>query len=201
MTASPVQEVNTKHHRFTYEEALEMVRAGILPERARIELIDGELLDMSPIGDEHDACVDRSTHLFVPAVGGRAIVRVQGNIRLSQWNAPMPDLILLKPHPRFYAGLGAGPADVLLVIEVSDTTLAYDRGRRARLYSDHGVPEYWIYDVNAVAIIVHREPSPDGYQQVFTVMGDIPLSPLAFPDLVFTPNQLLGISAEETKDA
>jgi len=169
-----------------------MVEAGILTEDDRVELIEGVLIEMSPIGDAHNAHVDRVNQTMVLALHGQAIVRVQGDIRLSTWNAPISDVLVLRRRDDFYQYGGAGPADVLLIIEVADSSLSYDLQRKAPLYAGEGAPEYWVMNARDERIVVHRDPRPEGYQQVFELSGDERVSPLAFPDLVLTPNQLFG---------
>lgn len=177
---------------FTYEEAVKMTEAGILTEDDRVELIDGVLIEMSPIGDRHNAYVDRLNRTLVLSLGELAIVRTQGDVRLTAWNAPMPDIVVLRPRDDFYQYGGAGPEEVLLIIEVADSSLAYDLRRKATLYAEHAIPDYWVMSAPGEVIVVHRDPRPDGYRQIFEVRGDDHLSPLAFPDLVLTPNQLFG---------
>ena len=179
-------------HRFTHDEVLKMVEAGILTEDDRVELIDGELVDMSPLGDRHNAFVDRATRIFVLGLGDRAIVRVQGDLRLNPYSGPMPDLAVLRPRDDFYANGGAGPADVLLIVEVADSSIVYDTRTKAALYARHMIPEYWVADVNGDMAIVHREPTPQGYARVFSLRGEEAFSPQAFPDLVATVDQLFG---------
>ncbi|MDW8059123.1 MAG: Uma2 family endonuclease [Thermomicrobium sp.] len=127
-------------HRFTIEDLERMVRAGILHEHDRVELIEGELFDMNLIGWTHQACVNRLTELFVRAVGGRTIVQPQAPVRLGERSLPQPDLALLRPRNGYDARSGPGPSDVLLLIEVSDTALTYDRDVKVPLYARAGIP-------------------------------------------------------------
>jgi Uma2 family endonuclease len=181
------------HHRFTVDEYHRMAEAGILQREQRVELIEGEIVDMTPIGRRHMACVDRLTRDFVRGVGDRAIVRVQGSLRLHDHSEPVPDLVLLRPRDDFYADSDAGPEDALLVIEVADTSEHYDRHVKVPLYARAGIPEVWLVDLTAGSIItIHREPSPTGYAQTFAARGDDELSPLAFPDLTLTAGHVLG---------
>ena len=138
------------------------------------------------------ACVDRLTELFIHGLGDRAIVRVQGSIRLLEHSEPQPDLVLLRRRPGFYATSDAGPADTLLVIEVADTSLRYDRDVKVPLYARVGIPEVWLVDLTDGSITSHREAGPQGYGRVVTARGDEPLSPQAFPELVLTAERILG---------
>jgi Uma2 family endonuclease len=152
-------------HRITVHDYHRMGEVGLLAPDARVELIDGAIIDMAPIGNDHQSVVDRLTRTLVRAVGDSAIVRVQGSIRLSQWSEPEPDLVLLAPRPDFYRGEFASGADTLLVIEVSDTTLRYDRDVKVPLYARHGVPEVWLVDVNGGALLVYGALQDGNYER------------------------------------
>jgi hypothetical protein len=169
-------------HRFDVDEYHAMVRAGILMEGDRIELIDGELVEMHTIGSRHLACVIRLTHLLVPPLAGRARVSIQGSMRLDRYSEPEPDVLVLRPRADDYASAHPGPADVLLAIEVADTSLAYDRTVKLPLYARAGIAEVWIVDLEARAVEVHREPSADGYRR-FELVRERRIVPAAFPDL------------------
>jgi Uma2 family endonuclease len=180
------------HHRFTVDEYERMAETGILQRHHRVELIDGEIVDMTPIGRRHMAGVDRLNREFVLALADRAIVRVQGSLRLHDYSEPEPDLVILRPRDDFYAGEAAGPADVFLIIEVADTSEHYDRQVKVPLYARAGIPEVWLVDVNAGSITLYRQPGPDGYAQAVVATGSDALRPLAFPDFVLTAARILG---------
>src|SRR5688572_29078924 len=147
-----------QRHRITVHDYHRMGEIGVFAPDARVELIEGEIIDMAPIGNDHQSIVDQLTRQLVTTVGEQAIVRVQGSIRLSQWSEPEPDVVLLKPRPDFYRGAEfAFGTDSLLVIEVSDTTLKYDRDIKVPLYARDGVPEAWVIDVNANALLVYGD--------------------------------------------
>jgi Uma2 family endonuclease len=148
-------ESGPQRHRITVHDYHRMAEVGVLAPDARVELIEGEIIDMAPIGNAHQSIVDQLTRTLVGAVGDRAIVRVQGSVRLSQWSEPEPDLVLLAPRADFYRSEFASGAATLLVIEVSDTTLRYDRDVKVPLYARHGVPEVWVVDVNAEVFLVY----------------------------------------------
>jgi hypothetical protein len=169
-------------HRFDVDEYHAMVRAGILMEGDRIELIDGEIVEMHTIGSRHLACVIRLNHLLVPPLAGRARVSIQGSMRLDRYSEPEPDVLVLRPRADDYASAHPGPADVLLAIEVADTSLAYDRTVKLPLYARAGIAEVWIVDLEARAVEVHREPSADGYRR-FELVRERRIVPAAFPDL------------------
>ena len=154
-----------RRHRITVHEYHRMAEVGLLAPDARVELIEGEIIDMAPIGKAHSSVVDQLTRLFVRAVGDDAIVRVQGSVRLSQLSEPEPDLVLLKPRPDFYRNEFASTADTLLVIEVSDSTLRYDRDVKVPFYARHGVPEVWIVDLQDNALLVYGSPGDGAYSR------------------------------------
>ena len=155
-----------QRHRITVHDYHRMGEIGVFAPDARVELIEGEIIDMAPLGNDHQSIVDQLNRTLVLAVGRAAIVRTQGSIRLSQWSEPEPDLVLLKPRPDFYRGAEfAFGTDSLLVIEVSDTTLKYDRDIKVPLYARHGVPEVWVVDVNGNALLVYGDLRDGQYER------------------------------------
>jgi Uma2 family endonuclease len=151
-------------HRLDVGAYYKMAEAGILGPNDRVELIDGEIFDMTPIGAAHGGKTNRLNRLFARAAAdGLALVGVQSPLRLDSYNEPEPDLMLLKPKADDYQGRHPNAADVLLLIEVSESSLAYDRGTKLALYARFGVPEVWIVDLPGAAIEVYREPAGDGY--------------------------------------
>jgi Uma2 family endonuclease len=152
-------------HRITVDEYYKMAEVGILDEDSRVELIEGEIIDMAPIGLPHLSVVDRLNRLFVLATGESAIVRIQGTIRLSDFTAPQPDLVLLKPRDDFYATRLANAGDILLIIEVSDSSLRYDRHIKVPLYARYGVSEVWIMDLVNGCAHFFRDLVNGTYQQ------------------------------------
>jgi Uma2 family endonuclease len=165
----------------TVTEYHRMGEVGILGERDRVELIEGELVAMSPIGSYHHGTVNQLTHALVHAVGERAIVSVQGPVRLDDLSEPEPDFALLKPRPDFYRDAHAQPADVLLLIEVADTSLNYDRNVKRMLYARHAIPEFWIVDLTSREVEVCRAPKADGYAAVQRVGREDELEPELLP--------------------
>ena len=154
-----------QRHRITVHDYHRMGEIGVFAPDARVELIEGEIIDMASIGKDHQSIVDQLTRALVLVVGDHAIVRVQGSIRLSQWSEPEPDVVLLQPSPDFYRGESALGTDTLLVIEVSDTALKYDRDIKVPLYARHGVPEAWVVDVNGNALLVYGDLRDGKYER------------------------------------
>jgi Uma2 family endonuclease len=136
-----------RRHRITADEYCRMAEMGLLAPEARVELIEGEIFDMPALGKDHEGVVDQLNHLFVRAVSDLAIVRVQGSVRLSSISMPQPDIVLLKPRADFYRSRRATASDALLIVEVSDSTLGFDRDVKVPLYARHGIPEVWIVDL------------------------------------------------------
>jgi Uma2 family endonuclease len=178
--------------RFTADEYQLMGKAGIFTEDDRVELIDGEIFEMSPIGNRHHACVDRLTRILVIGLGERAIVRVQGSFRPNQYSEPQSDIAVLRPRADFYASETAVAPDTLLVIEVAQSSLAFDRGIKQRLYARSEIRDYWIVDVNGDAVDVYRSPSGDAYAETRRAQRGGTVSPEAFPDLVIRVDDILG---------
>ena len=179
-------------HRFTVADYYRMAEAGILHEDDRVELIEGEILDMEPISPRHASCVTRLTALFLRGLDEKAIVPAQNPLRLNQYSEPQPDLSLLRWRADFYATAHSTPEDALLVAEVADTSLGYDRDIKAPLYARSGIPEVWLVDLTHKSISIYRGPGPDAYGNSFEVRGTAPLSPQAFPDFALTPDQVFG---------
>jgi len=165
----------------TAAEYHRMGEVGILGEHDRVELIEGELVAMSPIGTYHIGTVIKLSHELVQAVGDRALVSVQNSVRLDDLSEPEPDFALLKPRPDFYRDAHPTPADVLLLIEVADSSLNYDRAVKRTLYARHGIPELWIIDLAAGEVEICRDPQPNGYATTHRVGRDGTLEPELLP--------------------
>lgn len=180
-----------KRHRFTVHEYHSMVDAGLLSEDDRVELIDGEIVDMAPIGARHLACVVTLTHLFMEASGGRYFVSVQNPVVLDEGSEPQPDLSLLrsKPDP---AGNLPGQDDVLLVVEVSETTLEYDREVKLPRYGWSGVSEVWIVGLEARRVEIYSDPSSDGYRTSHTAGADEQIRAVTIENLVLPAGEIFG---------
>jgi Uma2 family endonuclease len=169
-----------------------MAEAGILGEDDRVELIEGELVAMAPIGSGHAGTVNALTQLLVTAVAGRAIVAVQNPVRLGGYSEPQPDFALLKPRPDAYRSATPTPEDVLLLIEVADTSGRYDRRVKLPLYARHGIPEAWIVDLEERLVEVCREPGADGYAGITSVRPGSMLEPALLPGLSLSVADILG---------
>ena len=179
-------------HRFTVEEFYRMVTAGIFTEDDRVELVEGDIVDMMPVSARHAACVKRLNHLLTRALGEQAIVGVQDPLRLDAHTEVLPDVMVLRPRPDFYAEAHPGPADVLLVVEVAETSLTYDRDVKGPLYARHGIPEYWLVDLEADRVWVHRRPGKEGYAEVKALGPEADLTPEALPDVRIPVRAILG---------
>jgi Uma2 family endonuclease len=152
-------------HLISVDEYYRMAEVGLLAPDARVELIEGEIIDMPPIGIDHAGVVSLLTHLFVRAVDTLAVVQPQGGVRLDLRSEPQPDLAVLAPREDFYRHKHPAPEDVLLLIEVSDSSLRYDLDVKAPLYARHGVPELWIVDLQHDELHVFRAPQGGKYQE------------------------------------
>lgn len=184
--------VDIVRHCFTVQEYHRMAEAGLFTEDDRVELIEGDILEMSPIGSRHAACVKRLIRLFDRRVRDRAIVAAQDPIQLGHSSEPQPDIALLKPRSDFYAAQHPGPADVLLLVEVGDTTIEYDRQVKLPLYARYGIAEVWLVDLEAQVVNVYRIPGPEGYREMQQLQRDTSCAPHAFPDLELAVAAILG---------
>ena len=151
-------------HRLTVSDFHRMGDAGIFVAGDRVELIDGEVIDMSPIGALRAAIVDRLVRHLGRSLGETIIVRCQNPIRLDDLSEPEPDIALLRPRADGYMTAHPRADDVVLVIEVADTSLAYDLGVKVPLYARHGIPEVWVIDAATRQTRVFREPAAEGYR-------------------------------------
>ena len=179
-------------YRFTVAEYQRMSEAGIFREDDRVELIDGEIVEMAPIGIRHSGCVAALNALLVPAAANRVVVFVQSPIDLNKRTEPQPDLALLKPREDFYRAVRPNAADVLLAIEVADSSLEYDRGVKAALYARAGIPEYWLVNLRDNVIEAYREPQRSAYRVVETLRRGDTIQASALPDLTVAVSAILG---------
>jgi Uma2 family endonuclease len=188
-------QVEVKRRRFTVVELLRLAEIGFLGIDERVELIQGEIVEMSPISQGHASSVMRLTSLLSREFGRQALLNVQNPVQLDDDTLPQPDVALLRPQDDFYSRRHPGPEDILLLIEVSDTTLSYDRRVKTALYGAAGVLEYWIINLPKQVIEVYREPRPNGYRTAMTYAPGETLSPLAFVDVVLSVDDVLGAKA------
>jgi Uma2 family endonuclease len=182
-----VEVVAATRRRFTRAEYHRMAEAGILGEDDRVELIRGEIVEMSPIGSRHVAFVMNLTKLLIVRLGDRAMVSVQGPVALTYDTEPEPDLVVLRPRASVpYKALEPWADDTVLLIEVADSSLAYDRTTKLRLYAEAGIPEYWIVDCAAEAVEVYRGPTAEGYRDLVRLTAAAVLRLQSFPDVELT---------------
>jgi Uma2 family endonuclease len=178
-------DVEVARRLFTVEEYHRMGDAGILAEDERIELIDGEIVQMAPIGTPHIGCVINATRLFITRLGDRAVVSPQNPVVILPRSEPQPDVVLLRPPTVSYSRERPASEHVLLAVEVADTTVRFDRFVKGRLYARAGIPEFWLCLVADGTIEVYRGPSADGYAGVTRHGPGQMVSPLAFSDITF----------------
>ncbi len=178
-------------HRFTVTEYYRMAETGVLKPNARVELLNGEIIDMSPIGPFHGGVVKRLNDLFTRAAQDRWLVVVQDPVRLDNHSEPEPDLMLVRRSPDFYTSRHPEPEDVLLLIEVSDTSLEADRKEKLPAYGHAGIPEVWIVNLNNGTVEIHREPHFSGYGATRVLNAGEKASPQSFPDVTVDVTELL----------
>ena len=167
---------------FTIEEYHRMAETGILRPEDRVELINGEILEMSPIGSRHASCVNNLNRALVLGLGVRAVVSPQNPVQIPVHSEPEPDVAVLRP--RSYKTAAPTAEDVLLLVEVAETSLRFDRTVKLALYARAGIPEYWLADATAETVTAYRQPAGETYEDVRIVGIDGRLSPVAFPDLL-----------------
>lgn len=168
-----------RKHRLTVDDYYRMAEVGLLPPDARVELIEGEIIDMAPSGAPHGVTVDLLAERLIQASAGSALVRVQGAIRLGTHSEPEPDIAVLKRRLDRYAKNQPSADDGLLIVEVSDTTLRYDLERKGPLYALHGIPEYWVVDIAARRVHVFRDPRGGTFAETSVVdRGTLRVAPL-----------------------
>lgn len=155
--------VMPSRHKLEADTYFRMAEAGIFPKEDRIELVEGDLIDMAPTGHDHAAFVSGLVEAFVLACAGRATVWTQSSIWLDRYTAPEPDIAILRRRADYYASKRPGPADILLLLEVAKSSLEFDRTVKLPLYARAGIAEVWIIDVARSAIEVHTQPVMSAY--------------------------------------
>ena len=184
--------VQYQKHYFNVDDYYRMAEVGLLSEDDRVELIEGEIIEMSPIGSSHSGTVKRSSAFLNHRLGNIMIVSVQDPIRLSDFSEPQPDLALLKPRKDFYSKSHPTPDDVLVVIEVSDTSLAYDRNVKLPLYARAGIPESWLIVLAKEVIEIHSQPKNGKYQKTQRLKRGKTLVSPTIPSFSCKVEDLLG---------
>ncbi len=185
-------EATVKMHAITIAEFDRMVAAGVYGPKDRIELIDGQLIDVPPQGPPHFGTLMRLEHHFRNAFGTRALVRGQGPLPVGTDSQPEPDIALVRWNDRFYSDAHATVEETYAVVEISNTSQKFDRDVKRRIYGAGGIPEYWIVDLPAQTIEVYREPRELGYAAPILFQRGQTVSFAAFPDVVFAVDELLG---------
>lgn len=186
MSAQPARKL------FTTAEYHQMIDAGIFKEKDRFELLEGEIYEMSPIGSRHVAAVNRLTELLVEQLRSVALVSVQNPVELSEYSEPQPDLTLLKRRADFYAQALPTPADVLIAIEVSDTTHEKDRNLKLPVYARAGIIEAWLVDLYNDHIEIHAQPYNGFYQEIRLVFRGQTVVSKSLPQLSLLADDILG---------
>jgi Uma2 family endonuclease len=187
--------IELPRRRFTVEEFHRIGEAGIFTEDDRVELIDGEIIQMTPIGDRHVLCVLALGEQLTLHLGSRVLLSQQNPLRLLARNEPQPDVVAFVPPAKRYFGGRPQVNDVLLLVEVADTSYAYDRNIKAVRYAQAGVSEMWIVDLIRDAIDVLRQPGPQGYRSVARVERGGTVTLGAFPDVTITVNDIIPPSS------
>jgi Uma2 family endonuclease len=177
---------------FTRDEYYALAEAGILGPEDRVELIEGEIYRMAPIGNPHAGCVNRLVHRFSAlTTAGRAVLSPQNPVNLTDISEPQPDVTLLRPRKDFYGEGHPTPEDILLLVEVADSSIGFDRGTKLPLYARCGIPEAWLVDLIKGVLEVHRDPARDGYRSVQRLRQGDRIAPQAFPDFVIAVESIL----------
>jgi Uma2 family endonuclease len=179
-------------HKFTVDEYGKMAEIGVFKAGDRVELIRGEIIEMSPIGTRHAACVRRLNLLLSEKLGKRALSDTQNPIQLGNNSQPQPDITLLQPRDDFYASHHPQPADIFLLVEVADTTLEGDRTIKIPLYAEHNITEVWLVNLPENCLEVYRQPTPTGYEIVSRFYSGDTLSLQSFPDITLPINDILA---------
>lgn len=173
-----------ERRRFTLDEYERMIKARILYSGERVELLEGDIVCMAALGSRHVACTRRFDRWFTMQLPRSADVRCQGPIRLPPGSEPEPDIAVVRWRDDDYETRHPDPEDVLLLIEIADSSLARDRGRKISLYAAAGISEVWLADLTKNQLVVHRRPVGARYADVQTIGRDGTIAPLAFPELL-----------------
>lgn len=181
-----------ERHVFTVDRYHQMIDAGILTENDRVQLIQGDLITMISIGVRHAACVNKLTRKLSQHLGDHAIVSVQNPIQISEISEPEPDVALLVYRDDYYANRLPTAADVYLVIEVSDTTLGFDRAVKLPLYAEAGIPEAWLVNLIDNTIELYREPVDGNYTMRMRMAKDREVTAVSFPQVTFPVSELIS---------
>jgi Uma2 family endonuclease len=178
--------------RFTVEEYYKMDEAGILPKDVHTELLDGEIIEVTRMGPRHASVVSRVSHLFVELFDRKVVIRSQLPFGIGVYSELEPDIALFRVVEDFYSSKHPGPADAILVLEIADSSLTYDRDMKLKVYAAANVPEVWIADLRGDSLLVFRDPSSRAYKTSLSFKREDSISCLAFPDIRFPVQELLA---------
>ena len=181
-----------QRYRVDVREYLRMAEAGVFGPEKRLELIEGEIIEMAPIGSPHAGVVNRLNRLMNRLAGSKALVAIQNPLIVGKRSVPQPDLALLKPRTDDYGASHPTAEDVMVVIEVADSSLRKDRLLKGPLYAMSGFSEYWIVNVPEQVVEVHRGPTPQGWERISRHGRDEQVTVEAFPDLKLAIASFLG---------
>jgi len=184
--------VQIARRHFNIAEYYRMAAAGVLLEDDRVELIEGEIIEMNPIGSRHAACVGRLTELLGRLAGDQAILWVQNPVQVNDYSEPLPDVALLKRRDDFYAQANPQATDVLLIIEVADSSVEYDHEIKLPLYARAGIPEVWLVNLPKDVIEIYTQPLNDTYREIRLVRRGESLASQSLPHLVIAVDSILG---------
>jgi Uma2 family endonuclease len=188
----PIMSVQIVRRHFNITEYYRMAAAGVLSEDDRVELIEGEIVEMNPIGSRHAACVGRLTEFLGRMVSDEAIVWVQNPVQINDYSEPLPDVTLLKRRDDFYAQANPQPSDVLVIIEVADSSVEYDRDIKIPLYAGAAISEVWLVNLPGETIEIYTQPVVDAYRERRIVKRGESLTSKSIPSLFIDSNVVLG---------
>lgn len=180
------------HRKFTIEEYHNFIETGFFKPEERIELWEGEFVEMSPIGKRHASCVNYLIELLRDFLGKNVIISPQNPIVLNDFSEPQPDITLLRRREDFYRAENATAKDVLIVMEIADTTLKYDRETKFPRYAASGIQEAWLIDLENDRVEIHGEPSEFGYSLVKILYRGQTAESIVLPEIKITINEILG---------
>ncbi len=184
--------VQIQHKTFTVDEYHRMIETGILKDDDRVELLNGAIVTMAPIGSRHFSSVNRIDLLLKLRLWDKAVVSIQSAVTLRPDSEPQPDIALYRLRADVYASGLPEAVDTLLIIEVADSTLSHDRQIKVPLYARAGIPEVWIVDLVARRVEVYRSPSPEGYRELRYASPGERIAPVAFPDVALAVDEMLA---------
>lgn len=177
---------------FNITEYYRMAAAGVFSEDDRVELIEGEIIEMNPIGSRHAACVGRLTEFLGQSISRKAIVWVQNPVQVNDYSEPLPDVALLKRRDDFYARANPQPSEVLLIIEVADSSVEYDRDIKIPLYAAAAIPEVWLVNLAQETIESYTQPVGGAYREIRIVKRGETIASKSIPALIINADAILG---------